>query len=95
MRCPEYEPAQSSYMCCECNERINIGDEYIKNDNDEYMHYDCIPGDRQFIEWLGYEIKEMEERSTFIFDFLSKHKLCENSFEKLSFLSFSLCFLYS
>ena len=60
--CPEYEPAQSSYVCCECNERINIGDEYIKNDNDEYMHYDCIPGDRQFVEWLGYEIKEMEER---------------------------------
>ena len=29
MRCPEYEPAQSSYMCCECNERINIGDEYV------------------------------------------------------------------
>lgn len=26
------------------------------------MHYDCIPGDRQFVEWLGYEIKEMEER---------------------------------
>jgi len=60
--CPEYEPAQSSYMCCECNERINIGDEYIKNDNNEYMHYDCIPEDRQFVEWLGYEIKEMEER---------------------------------
>lgn len=60
--CPEYEPAQSSYVCCECNERINIGDEYIKNDNNEYMHYDCIPEDRQFVEWLGYEIKEMEER---------------------------------
>ena len=25
------------------------------------MHRTCIPGDREFAEWLGYEIKEMEE----------------------------------
>lgn len=60
--CPEYEPAQSTHICCECNERINIGDAYIKNDMDEYMHRTCIPGDREFAKWLGYEIKEMEER---------------------------------
>lgn len=62
-RCPNYEPKQSSYICCECNERINIGEEYIKNDNDEYMHYDCIPGNRKFAKWLGYEIEEMEENA--------------------------------
>lgn len=59
--CPEYEPEYSHHTCCECDEKIAIGEEYIKNDEGEYMHYDCIPSDEKLINWLGFRVQEMEE----------------------------------
>ena len=44
--CPEYEPAQSSYMCCECG---------------EYIHRECIPGILWLTDFLGYKFEEMED----------------------------------
>lgn len=59
--CPEYEPVQSSYICCECSEPIEIGDEFLENDNGEYIHRECIPGIMWLTDFLGYKFKEMED----------------------------------
>lgn len=59
--CPEYEPVQSSYICCECSEPINIGDVFLKNDEGEYIHRECIPGINWLADWLGYKFEEMED----------------------------------
>lgn len=60
-RCPNYSPTHTSIYCCECGEEILIGDQYIENDNGEYKHFDCVCGICDLLNWLGYEIKNMEE----------------------------------
>ena len=61
VRCPNYIPPKASHCCSICNEGIINGEEYIVNDDGEYAHLDCIDYARDLAEWLGYEIKEMEE----------------------------------
>lgn len=60
-RCPNYIPPKTAYHCSICGERIYEGEEYIENDNGDYRHYDCFFGMKDLLEWLGYEIKTMEE----------------------------------
>ena len=60
-RCPNYIPPKTSHYCSICQEGILNGEEYIENDYGEYAHWDCIDYRRDLSEWLGYEIKEMEE----------------------------------
>ena len=60
-RCPFYEPPKASHYCSICDEGIYDGEEYIENDDGEYAHWDCVDYGRDLAEWLGYEIKEMEE----------------------------------
>ena len=60
-RCPQYSPPKAVYYCSSCGEGIYTGEEYIENDNGEYMHFDCIYGIRDVLEWLGYEVKTMED----------------------------------
>lgn len=60
-RCPNYIPPKESHYCSVCGEGIYSGEEYIVNDNNECRHYDCFYGMRDLLEWLGYEIKTMEE----------------------------------
>ena len=60
-RCPLYESPKATHCCSICNEGILNGEEYIENDDGEYAHWDCIDYARDLAEWLGYEIKEMEE----------------------------------
>ncbi len=60
-RCPNYSPTHTRIYCCECGEEILIGDQYIENDNGEYKHFDCVCGICDLLNWLGYEIKNMEE----------------------------------
>lgn len=60
-RCPNYIPPKARHYCCICGEGIYDSEEYIKNDNGEFRHYDCFYGMRDLLEWLGYEIKTMEE----------------------------------
>ena len=59
-RCPNYSPPKVIQYCSSCGEGIYVGEEYIKNDNGEYKHFDCIYGIRDLLEWLGCEIKTME-----------------------------------
>ena len=60
-RCPLYEPPKAFHYCSICQEGILNGEEYIENDYGEYAHWDCIDYRRDLAEWLGYEMKEMEE----------------------------------
>lgn len=60
-RCPNYTPKKISHYCSICGEGIFEGDEYIENDDGEYVHYDCIQGARWLLEWLGYKVKNMED----------------------------------
>ena len=50
------------HYCSSCGEGIYAAEEYIENDNGEYKHFDCIYGIRDLLEWLGCEVKIMENR---------------------------------
>lgn len=60
-QCPNYEPPRATHYCSICHEGIHDGEEYIVNDDGDYRHYDCFYGIRDLLEWLGYNVKTMEE----------------------------------
>lgn len=59
--CPNYSPPKTYHYCSICGEGIYEGEEYIENDDGEFRHFDCFCGMRDLLEWLGYEIKTMED----------------------------------
>lgn len=59
--CPNYKEKKSHYYCSICGDGILEGEEYIENENGEYRHWECFDGMRDLLEWLGYEIKTMED----------------------------------
>lgn len=61
--CPNYEIPETNCYCHKCGEMINVGDEYIVNDNEEYAHWECVDYGRDLANFLGYEIKEMENEN--------------------------------
>ena len=61
-RCPLYEPPKATHYCSICQEGILNGEEYIVNDDNEYAHFECVSYGKDMAEFLGYEIKEMNER---------------------------------
>ena len=60
-RCPNYEPPKAFHYCSICSEGILNGEEYIENDCGEYAHWECFSGTRDLSEWLGIEVKTMED----------------------------------
>ena len=52
--------SKNRHYCSSCGEKINDGEEYIENLDGEYRHYDCFNGIKDLLEWLGSEIKTME-----------------------------------
>ena len=60
-RCPYYTSPKANHYCSACGEGIYSGENYIENDNGEYRHYECFYGMRELLEWLGYDIKTMED----------------------------------
>lgn len=60
-RCPNYIPQKSRHFCDVCGEGICKGEEYIENSDGECRHYDCFQGIKELLNWLGYEIKIMED----------------------------------
>lgn len=60
--CPNYIPPKASIYCSECKNGIYDGEEYIENDNGEYRHFECMNCSREDLEWLGHEIKVMEDK---------------------------------
>ena len=59
--CPNYTPPKASHYCSICNEGIYGGEEYIKNLDGEYAHWECVYYGRDLAKFLGYEIKIMYE----------------------------------
>ena len=59
--CPNYELPKVNHYCDVCGEGIDVGEEYIVNDDGEYRHYDCFQSMRDLLEWLGCEIRTMED----------------------------------
>ena len=57
-RCPLAPELKFNHYCSSCGEGIYEGEEYIKNDDGEYIHYDC-PTTRKLVEFLGYEVQTM------------------------------------
>ncbi len=61
-RCPNYFSPKAIHYCSSCGDGIYDGEEYIENLNGEYRHYECFNGMRELLEWLGVEIRTMEEK---------------------------------
>lgn len=40
--CPNEESSESRHNCIICDENILIGDDFVKNHNGDYAHYDCV-----------------------------------------------------
>ena len=60
-QCPNYMPPQASHYCSICNEGIYDNEEYIENNDGKYAHWECFSGTRDLAEWLGIEVKTMED----------------------------------
>lgn len=60
-RCPYYKPPKASHYCYSCGEGIYDGEKYVENLDGEYRHYECFHGMRDLLEWLGFDIKTMED----------------------------------
>lgn len=58
-RCPLAPEPKFSHYCSICGEGIYDGEEYVENDNDEFVHLDC-PSVRETVAFLGYDVKIME-----------------------------------
>ena len=55
--CPYFVPKnKTNYYCSICGDGIYNGEEYIKNDDDGYAHWECITVKKDLAEWLNYEI---------------------------------------
>lgn len=60
-RCPNYVPHKAEHYCLRCGDGIYEGDKYIENNNGDYIHYECVDTIRELLEFLGYDIKTMED----------------------------------
>ena len=62
-RCPNHIPPKTSHYCSICKEGIYDGEEYIENSCGEYAHWNCVDYGRDLVDFLGYEIKEMDNEN--------------------------------
>lgn len=61
-RCPNAPEIISNKICSYCSLPILPWEEYIENDDGEFIHYECIDGIHEFLDWLGYEVRiDIEE----------------------------------
>lgn len=60
-RCSNYISPKTSHYCSLCENWISEGEEYIENLDGECRHYECFRGMRDLLEWLGFDIKTMED----------------------------------
>lgn len=60
-RCPNYCSPKVAHYCSSCGNGIYDGEEFIKNMDGEYRHYDCFNSTRELVEWLGCKVKIMED----------------------------------
>jgi hypothetical protein len=60
-KCPNYQPPKAEHCCSLCGEGIYGDEEYLVNQDGEYRHYDCFYSTYDMLQWLGCEVKTMEE----------------------------------
>ena len=60
-RCPNYIAPSVRHHCSICGDGIDSGEEYIRNDDNEYAHWECFYGMKHLLDWLGYELEIIEE----------------------------------
>lgn len=49
-------------ICSCCNKEICIGEDYIEDkESQKYIHFKCIYASKPLLNWIGYEVKTMEE----------------------------------
>ena len=56
--CPNANEPKFAHYCSSCGEGIYEGEEYIENEDGEYIHHDC-PTTRELVEFLGYKVQTM------------------------------------
>lgn len=54
-------PPKATHYCSSCGDGIYDGEEYVENQFGKYRHYECFHGMKDFLEWLGFDIKTMGE----------------------------------
>lgn len=59
--CPNYTPKKSILYCSFCGEGIYDGEKYIENEFGDCRHFDCFYNTNELLEWIGYDIKTMED----------------------------------
>lgn len=59
--CPFYEQPKASHYCSICGEGIYNGEQYVRNYDNEYAHYECFYTTKDLIEWLGGEIRTKDD----------------------------------
>lgn len=59
--CPNFSPPKVAHYCSICGQGIYGGEEYIENCNGVCRHFECFKGLKELLDWLGYEVKVMEE----------------------------------
>lgn len=62
-RCPNAPLSRPRCTCDLCKEGIYDGEEYFENENGDIAHWECVEDitKREFIEWMGYEVKTMKD----------------------------------
>ena len=60
-QCPNYVPPRTDRYCDVCGQGIYEGEEYVRNDEGKYMHFECVQSLRDLLEWLGYDVRYMDE----------------------------------
>lgn len=59
--CPNYIPPKAKINCSVCGDGIYEGEDYIENEVGDCRHFECFHGLKDLLEWLGYEVKTMED----------------------------------
>lgn len=59
--CPNYIPPHAKLICDICGYGIYPGDTYIENYEGHAIHSDCPRSTYELIQWLGFDVKIMEE----------------------------------
>lgn len=59
--CPNYTPNSYDYYCSICGNGIQNGEDYVVNEDKEFAHWECVSYGRDLANWLGLEIKVMND----------------------------------
>lgn len=56
-RCPNFKSIGLGYICSICGEEIQLGEKFLTNKDNEYVHYECLSDIKWLLNWLNVDIK--------------------------------------